>query len=105
MITDDKEKNKIPENDDEYEYMEIEEGEEPEEGYEYVEIDEDGNEIIYEDENNPNESELESNNQNDENTSNKELNPFESVNTNNFDELNPPQLTNIQLEYAYLGFF
>lgn len=34
MLTDDKKEKKIPEDDEEYEYMEVEDGEELEDGYE-----------------------------------------------------------------------
>lgn len=95
MLTDDEKKKKIPEDDEEYEYMEVEDGEELEDGYEYVEVDEDGNEIVYEDE----ESDESTNTE----MSEEEVNELESAGGNNLDELNPPQLTNVQLEYAYLG--
>ena len=102
MFTDDERKNRIPENDDEYEYMEIEEGQELEDGYEYVEVDEDGNEIV---DNNGNQEDSKNNIQNQPTTemSEKEVNDLESAGGNNLDDLNPPQLTNVQLEYAYLG--
>ena len=113
MFTDDEKKNKIPKDDDEYEYMEIEEGQELEDGYEYVEVDEDGNEIVYEDENadseatddEETENKTEDGNQSEDNKemSDEEANALESAGGNNFDDLNPPQLTNVQLEYAYLG--
>lgn len=107
MFTDDKKENKILENDDEYEYMEVEEGQELEDGYEYVEIDEDGNEIIYEDdyenEKNTDNNEKQSDIYNQTEMTNEEVKELEQAGGNNFDELNPPQLTNIQLEYAYLG--
>ena len=62
--TNDKENNKLLENDNEfeyvevdedselkdgYEYVEVDEDSELEDGYEYVEVDEDGNEIVSED--------------------------------------------------------
>ena len=109
MYTDDKKEKKIPENDEEYEYMEIEEGQELEDGYEYVEVDEDGNEIVYEtDDDIENEEEKNNNDENDTisnqtEMSNEEANELEQAGGNNFDDLNPPQLTNVQLEYAYLG--
>lgn len=73
--------------DDEYEYIEVDEDTELEDGYEYVEVDEDGNEISTE------------KNQNTTMTEEQEENVAKKIN----DDLNPPQLTNIQLEYAYLG--
>ena len=101
MLTDDEKENKIPEDDDEYEYMEVEEGEELEDGYEYVEVDEDGNEIVYEDEVDDEKAQTEE--QPAAEMSDEEVNSLESAGGNNFDDLNPPQLTNVQLEYAYLG--
>lgn len=100
MLTDDEKEKKIPEDDDEYEYMEVEDGEELEDGYEYVEVDEDGNEIVYEDEEEATEENVE---QEKAGMSDEEANDLESAGGNNFDDLNPPQLTNVQLEYAYLG--
>lgn len=102
--TNDKENKEVPENDDEYEYVEVDEDSELEDGYEYVEVDddseledgyeyvevdEDGNEIVSEDSKEkpapePTEEESETAQKID-------------------DSLNPPQLANIQLEYAYLG--
>ena len=87
--------------DDEYEYMEVDENEELEEGYEYVEVDdedeyeyvevdENGNEITDSTEN------TESNNTNVD-TSESEPRP------SGVDDLNPAALTNVQLEYAFLG--
>ena len=99
MFTDDEKEKKIN-NDDEYEYMEVEDGEELEDGYEYVEVDEDGNEII--DETDKDDTDESSQNESSE-MSDEEVNELEKAGGNNFDELNPPQLTNIQLEYAYLG--
>ena len=76
--------------DDEYEYIEVDEDAELEDGYEYVEVDEDGNEIVTE---NPQKA-IESNvAEEQESAAAKKIN----------DDLNPPQLTNVQLEYAYLG--
>ena len=110
MFTDDEKENKIPQDDDEYEYMEVEDGEELEDGYEYVEIDEDGNEIVYTDEASANVTSDKDVAESEDNTSpenaemsDEEANALESAGGNNFDDLNPPQLTNIQLEYAYLG--
>lgn len=101
MLTeDDEKKKKILEDDEEYEYMEVEDGEELEDGYEYVEVDEDGNEIVYEDEEEVTEENAE---QEEAGMSDEEANELESAGGNNFDDLNPPQLTNVQLEYAYLG--
>lgn len=104
MLTDDEKNKKIPEDDDEYEYMEVEEGQELEDGYEYVEVDENGNEIISNDQDDLNETteETESEPESAE-MSDEEANALESAGGNNFDDLNPPELTNVQLEYAYLG--
>ncbi len=100
--TNDKENNKLLENDNEfeyvevdedselkdgYEYVEVDEDSELEDGYEYVEVDEDGNEIVSED---------------DAKVPEKEEEPSEAAQKID-DALNPPQLANIQLEYAYLG--
>ena len=74
--------------DDDYEYVEVDEDSELEDGYEYVEVDEDGNEISQgtsETTPAPAEEELSE--------------AAQKIN----DDLNPPQLANIQLEYAYLG--
>ncbi len=74
--------------DDDYEYVEVDEDSELEDGYEYVEVDEDGNEISQETSETtpaPAEEELSE--------------AAQKIN----DDLNPPQLANIQLEYAYLG--
>lgn len=75
---------------DGYEYVEVDEDAELEDGYEYVEVDEDGNEITSE-----------------ETTAEKTKEapteePSEAAQKID-DALNPPQLANIQLEYAYLG--
>ena len=72
--------------DDEYEYVEVDEDEDLEDGYEYVEVDDDGNEIISEQ----------------TNQSSPEVTE-ENASQKIDDDLNPPQLANIQLEYAYLG--
>ena len=74
--------------DDEYEYVEVDEDEELEDGYEYVEVDENGNEIVSEQTNQPSPEVTEENTD-----ASKKID----------DDLNPPQLANIQLEYAYLG--
>lgn len=74
--------------DDDYEYVEVDEDSELEDGYEYVEVDEDGNEISQETSETtpaPAEEELSE--------------AAQKIN----DDLNPQQLANIQLEYAYLG--
>ena len=85
--------------DDEYEYIEIDEDAELEDGYEYVEVDEDGNEILAEDE----EYEYVEIDENGNEIS-QEDSPSEPITrAANVDDLNPPELTNIQLEYAYLG--
>lgn len=104
MLTDDKKEKKIPEDDEEYEYMEVEDGEELEDGYEYVEVDEDGNEIVYEDEEEATEETEETTEETEKaGMSDEEASDLESAGGNNFDDLNPPELSNIQLEYAYLG--
>lgn len=102
MFLDDKEQKKYE--DDEYEYMEVDEDAELEDGYEYVEddeleddyeyveVDEDGNEITDE----ATEEEEKSDNS-------KEATQETGERASNIDDLNPPELTNIQLEYAYLG--
>jgi len=83
---------KMPEDDDEYEYMEVDEDAELEDGYEYVEVDENGNEIApaSKEASKQNTTEVEPE---EESEAAKQIN----------DDLNPPQLQNIQLEYAYLG--
>ena len=71
--------------DDDYEYVEVDEDSELEDGYEYVEVDEDGNEISQgtsETTPAPAEEELSE--------------AAQKIN----DDLNAPQLANIQLEYA-----
>jgi hypothetical protein len=85
---------KIPEDDDEYEYIEVDEDAELEDGYEYVEVDENGNEIVTEKSEEKQEQKPESEEDTaDESEASKKIN----------DDLNPPELANIQLEYAYLG--
>lgn len=90
--------------DDEYEYIEVDEDaeledgyeyvdeDELEDGYEYVEVDEDGNEIVQEEAAKP-QAEPPKEEETQETAAAKKIN----------DDLNPPQLANIQLEYAYLG--
>lgn len=74
--------------DDEYEYIEVDEDAELEDGYEYVEVDENGNEITSEQTTQPTPE-----------VSEESTDVSQKIN----DDLNPPQLANIQLEYAYLG--
>lgn len=75
---------------DGYEYVEVDEDAELEDGYEYVEVDEDGNEITSEE-------------ATAENTKEAPIKEPSEAAQKIDDALNPPQLANIQLEYAYLG--
>ena len=89
---------------DGYEYVEVDEDAELEDGYEYVEVDENGNEIVHtSDKANTNENDKEDENEKNTNSSNDSTNEEGATRASGVDDLNPPELTNIQLEYVYLG--
>lgn len=97
MFPEDKKKESEKFEDDEYEYMEVDENEELEDGYEYV--DDDEYEYVEVD---GNDNEIDKNDEPSAQNSNTEE-PETSSRPSGVDDLNPPELTNIQLEYAYLG--
>jgi hypothetical protein len=80
---------KIPEDDDEYEYMEVDADAELEDGYEYVEVDENGNEIVPEKSQEKPKQNVE--NETEGTDASKKIN----------DDLNPPELSNDALENLY----
>lgn len=103
--TNDKENKEASEKDSEFEYVEVDEDNELEDGYEYVEVDEDaeledGYEYVEVDEDG---NEITSEEATAENTKEAPIKEPSEAAQKIDDALNPPQLANIQLEYAYLG--